>query len=177
MEKNAKKIKKNQLYIEINLHISDFFCIFAHFFEGNMSVYQVKAKKNYEAAVHLVAKNESDNLYIPSAHLAYYSAFMIMKYALANFNSISYDQQDQITGSSASHTLLFLSFMDEIKKRVALGDANDYMVNYNRMQLIRQKADYKTDKSGLTHIVLKENVDRAKTFYNNVATLYKFNQL
>lgn len=141
-----------------------------------MSVYQEKARKNYEAAAHLVAKNESDKVYIPSAHLAYYSAFLIMKYALANYNSLSYDQQDQITGSSASHNAIFSIFMDEVRK-VALGDANDYMVNYQRMQLIRQQADYKTDKSRLTHINLKANVERAKTFYNNVATLYKFNQL
>ena len=141
-----------------------------------MSVYQEKARKNYEAAAQLVAKNESDNIYIPSAHLAYYSAFLIMKYALANYNSLSYDQQDRITGSSASHNALFLSFMDEIKK-VALEDANDYMENYQKMQLIRQQADYKIDKSRLTHINLTKNVERAKTFFNNVATLYKFNQL
>jgi hypothetical protein len=139
-------------------------------------VYQEKARKNYEAAAHLVAKDKSDNVYIPSAHLAYYSAFLIMKYALANYNSLSYDQQDQITGSSASHNAIFTSFMDEIKK-VALGDANDYMVNYQKMQLIRQQADYKKDAPMLTYTNLKANVERAKTFYNKVATLYKFNQL
>lgn len=142
-----------------------------------MSVYQEKARKNYEAAAHLVAKNESDNVYIPSAHLAYYSAFLTVKYALANYNSVSYDLQDQIAGSLASHNAIFNSFMDEIKKRVALGDANDYMVEYKKMQMLRQRADYKKDAPMLTYSNLKANVERAKTFYNKVATLYKFNQL
>jgi hypothetical protein len=141
-----------------------------------MSAYQEKARKNYEAAAHLVAKDELGNVYIPSAHLAYYSAFLIMKYALANYNSLSYDQQDQIAGSSASHNAIFSIFMDEIRK-VALRDANDYMENYQKMQLIRQQADYKKDAPMLTYTNLKANVERAKTFYNKVATLYKFNQL
>jgi hypothetical protein len=141
-----------------------------------MSAYQEKARKNYEAAAHLVAKDELGNVYIPSAHLAYYSAFLIMKYALANYNSLSYDQQDQTAGSSASHNAIFSIFMDEIRK-VALRDANDYMENYQKMQLIRQQADYKKDAPMLTYTNLKANVERAKTFYNKVATLYKFNQL
>jgi hypothetical protein len=51
------------------------------------------------------------------------------------------------------------------------------MVKYNILKMLRQKADYKTDKSELTYIHMQKNVERAKNYYNNVASLYKINPL
>lgn len=141
-----------------------------------MPVYQEKAKKNYEAAAHLIALDEGDNMCIPSAHMAYYSAFLITKYALAKSNTLSYDQQDQIAGGSTSHTAIFGAFMNKVLN-IAPGDANDLMENFNKLKMLRQKADYKTDKSELTYIHMQKNVERAKDYYNNVASLYKINPL
>ena len=141
-----------------------------------MPVYQEKAKKNYEAAAHLVALGDGCNMYIPSAHMAYYSAFLIMKYALAKSNTLTYDQQKHIAGASTSHTEIFRAFMDTIRN-IAPGDANDLMVNFNKLKMLRQKADYKTDKSELTYIHMQKNVERAKDYCNNVASLYKIDPL
>ncbi len=141
-----------------------------------MPVYQEKAKKNYEAAARLIALGEGCNMYIPSAHMAYYSVFLIIKYALAKSNTLSYVQQDQIAGGSTSHTAIFGSFINEVRN-IAPSDANDLMVKYNILKMLRQKADYKTDKSELTYIHMQKNVERAKNYYNNVASLYKINPL
>ena len=137
-----------------------------------MPVYQEKAKKNYEAAAHLIALDGGDNMYIPSAHMAYYSAFLIIKHALAKSNTLTYDQQEQIAGGSTSHTAIFGAFMNEVRN-IAPDDANDFMVNFNKLKMLRKIADYKTDKSRLTYILMHENVKRAKDYYNNVASLYK----
>ena len=151
-----------------------FFVILQPILEKGMPVYQEKAKKNYEAAAHLVALGEGCNMYIPSAHMAYYSAFLIIKHALAKSNTLTYDQQEQIAESSTSHNEIFSVFMDTVRN-IAPSDANDFMVNFNKLKKLRQMADYKTDKSKLTYIHMQETVERAKDYYNNVASLYKIN--
>ena len=105
-----------------------------------------------------------------SAHPAYYSAFLLMKYVLAHFCGKDYTIQDQETDGKDSHIILsksVLPFM--VKQDVKTG--NDYLVWYNKLKKMRKQADYTPQI--IEKEKLKKNVIVAKQFMLSVESNFK----
>ena len=131
-----------------------------------MSEYLQKAHNNVITAGLLV----ENGLTIPSAHPAYYSAFLALKYVLSHFNSVDYAQQDKMTRGKDSHNILsnkalpFMAKTDPMTK-------NDYFVWYNKLKKMRRQADYKPDVIEDAHLI--ENLNIAKNFIESVSQHFK----
>lgn len=125
-----------------------------------MPAFLKKSRNNITTAELLI----DNGLPVTSAHPAYYSVFLLMKYLLAHFGSHSYDKQEDISKNKDSHKVisnLALPFM-------ATQDAetgNDYLYWYNKLKMMRNKADYKP--IDIEDSLLKTNLNAAKDFIQN----------
>lgn len=141
-------------------------CIFAILKRLKMSAFLQKARNNVVTAEFLI----DHDLSVSSAHPAYYSAFLLMKYVLAHFCGKDYAMQDQETIGKDSHLIISefaLPFM--VKQDVKTG--NDYFVWYNKLKKMRKQADYNSqmiEKEKLT-----ENLMVAKQFMLSIETNFK----
>ena len=126
-----------------------------------MPGYLKKAHNNIEVAEILI----KEALFKSSAHPAYYSAFLSIKYVLAHFCSIDYDAQDAMTCKKDSHIILSgiaLPFMAENDSVTN----NDYLVWYNKLKKMRKLADYRPDE--IRDDLLVANLDVAKLFLQHI---------
>lgn len=131
-----------------------------------MSAYLQKAHNNVDTAELLV----TNGLLMPSAHPAYYSAFMAIKFVLAHFNSIDYATQDKMAEGKDSHNILSglaLPFMAKVDATTK----NDYFVWYNKLKKMRRQADYRPDV--IAEDLLRENLNVAKNFIKRVDLYFK----
>lgn len=126
-----------------------------------MAAYLNKARNNILAAETLV----NNGLYVPSAHPAYYSSFLMMKYVLAHYFSIDYKRQDKLTEKKDSHKELSKIALPLLIKSDA-ENGNNYLEWYNKLKMMRNKADYRPESIGDTQ--LKKNFASAKGFMNEV---------
>lgn len=125
-----------------------------------MSAYLNKAHNNVATAEFLL----DNGLPLTSAHPAYYSAFLLMKHVLAHFCSQSYERQDEISKNKDSHKVisnLALPYMARWDSETG----NDYLVWYNKLKMMRNKADYKPED--IEDSLLRSNLDVAKNFIKN----------
>ena len=131
-----------------------------------MAAFLNKARNNICVANILV----ESNLHISSAHPAYYSSFLMLKYILAHFDSISYTKQGELTKDKESHNVLsglalpFLVDKDKIH-------GNDYLVWYNKLKMMRNKADYKPEN--IEDSLLEKNLEYAKEFISSIMMHFK----
>lgn len=122
-----------------------------------MSAYLNKSHNNVATAELLL----DNGLPLTSAHPAYYSAFLLMKYVLAHFCSQSYEKQDEISKNKDSHKVisnLALPFM----ARQDAETGSDYLYWYNKLKMMRNKADYKPED--IENSLLRSNLTAAKDF-------------
>lgn len=126
-----------------------------------MASYLQKARNNIVVAELLI----NNGLCKPSAHPAYYSAFLALKYVLAHFYSIDYAQQDEMINQKDSHKLLSNKALPLLVKDDGK-TGNDYFVWYNKLQKMRRQADYKPD--AIEDSLLKENLNTAKEFMGKI---------
>lgn len=131
-----------------------------------MASYLQKAKNDIVVAELLI----NNGLHKPSAHPAYYSAFLALKYVLAHFYSIDYAQQDVMTSQKDSHKILSNKALPFMVKDDG-GTGNDYFVWYNKLQMMRRQADYKPD--AIEDSLLKENLNTAKEFMRRINLRFK----
>jgi uncharacterized protein (UPF0332 family) len=125
-----------------------------------MAAYLNKARTNIKSAQILMNKG----LAIPSAHPAYYSAFLLLKYVLAHYGSINYTQQEALSNSKDSHTAISKRALPILVSRDP--DAgNDYFERYNKLKMIRKKADYKPVE--MKDILLQANLKDAEAFLSD----------
>lgn len=126
-----------------------------------MSAYKDKAQNNIVTAEILL----DNGLLLSSAHPAYYSSFLLMKYLLAHCFSVSYAQQETMTKNKDSHNILSKIAL----RTMAAQDTetgNDYLVWYNKLKMMRKKADYKPVE--IEDSLLRENLTTAKDFMKSV---------
>ena len=131
-----------------------------------MPGYLKKAHNNIVVAEMLV----TEGLFNSSAHPAYYSAFLSLKFVLAHFCSIDYKRQDVMSRGKDSHKILSekaLPFMVEYDSVTR----NDYLVWYNKLNKMRKSADYKPDD--IKNELLVENLNIAKLFMQHVDSYFK----
>lgn len=128
-----------------------------------MPAYKNKAQNNIVTAEILL----DNGLPLSSAHPAYYSSFLLMKFLLAHCFSVSYAQQETLTKNKDSHKIL----SNMVLPTMAAQDAetgNDYLVWYNKLKMMRRKADYKPVE--IEDSLLKDNLTTAKNFMKSVDT-------
>lgn len=131
-----------------------------------MPAFLKKSQNNVTTAELLINKG----LPATSAHPAYYSVFLLMKYLLAHFGPISYSDQEVLTNGKDSHGVLskealkFLSANDVITR-------NDYFVWYNKLKKMRKRADY--TPGVIEEWELKDNLDIAKKFIKSADSHFK----
>ena len=100
-------------------------------------------------------------LSVTSAHPAYYSVFLLMKYLLAHFGSHSYDKQEKIAKNKDSHNVISnLALLFMVAQDAETG--NDYLYWYNKLKMMRNKADYKP--VDIEDSLLRTNLTAAKDF-------------
>lgn len=131
-----------------------------------MPAFLKKSRNNVTTAELLI----NNGLPVTSAHPAYYSVFLLMKYLLARFGLISYSDQEVLTNGKDSHGVL----SREALKLLAANDAitrNDYFVWYNKLKKMRKQADYTPQV--LEEWELKDNLDTAKTFIKSADSHFK----
>ena len=80
-----------------------------------MPAFLKKSRNNVTTAELLIG----NGLPVTSAHPAYYSVFLLLKYMLAHFASISYSDQEALTSKKDSHGIL----SNEALKFLAANDA------------------------------------------------------
>jgi len=127
-----------------------------------MSAFLKKSQNNIVVAEILI-----DNKFaLSSAHSAYYSVFLLIKYMLAHNFSLSYAQQDELTRNGKdSHKIL----SDRALECMATQDqetGSDYFVWYNKLKMMRKKADYKPVE--IDDSLLMTNLTTAKDFMKSV---------
>lgn len=133
----------------------------AKFIKLDMPAFLKKAQNNIATAELLI----DNGLPLTSAHPAYYSSFLLMKYLLAHFFSVSYAQQEEMTKNKDSHKML----ANKALPCMAIQDTetgNDYLVWYNKLKMLRRKADYKP--VDIEDSLLTENLTTAKDFMKSV---------
>lgn len=131
-----------------------------------MSAYLNKAHNNVDTAK-LLVDNDCLN---SSAHPAYYSAFLYLKYVLAHHKDLDYGAQDAMTKGKDSHNTISniaLPFMAQ--KDTATG--SDYLVWYNKLKKMRKRADYVPESISADY--LKDNLAFAVEFMNHVEAFFK----
>ena len=126
-----------------------------------MSEYKNKANRNIKTAEFLL----NNGLLLSSAHPAYYSSFLLIKYLLANHFSVSYSQQEILTKNKDSHNILSNLALRKIAEQDAeLG--RDCLRWYNKLKMMRNKADYKPIE--IKDSLLRENWSVANAFMKSV---------
>lgn len=126
-----------------------------------MPTFLNKAHNNVSTAEFLL----DNGLPLTSAHPAYYSVFLLLKYVLAHFCSIDYVKQDELTSGQGSHREIAdraLPFLVSNDAEVA----NDYKVWYNKLEMTRRKADYRPVE--LKESQIRDVLNAAKSFKENV---------
>lgn len=131
-----------------------------------MSAYLQKAHNNVDTAELLVA----NGFLMSSAHPAYYSAFLAVKYVLAHFKSIDYATQDKKAKGKDSHNSLSGLALPFMAKADATTQT-DYLVWYNKLKKMRKQADYTPDV--IADALLMENLNLAKNFIKRVDLYFK----
>lgn len=126
-----------------------------------MAAYLKKARTNIKSAQILMG----NGLPVSSAHPAYYSAFLLLKYVLAHFGSINYTQQDALTNSKDSHTAISNRALPLVASKDP-NAGNDYFERYNKLKMIRKKADYKPVE--MKKLLLQENLKDAEAFLSGI---------
>lgn len=138
-----------------------------------MDSYLNAVKSNLFASYFLVGR--SDNVFIPSAHTAYYAAFILLKYILAQYHSCSYSEQNELAEGPNSHSTIFAKAIQCTKQQYS--GANEQILecvrSYNKLRHCRCVADYQLSDI-LTRDVLLANVNDAKSFVKNIEELYSF---
>lgn len=135
-----------------------------------MSSYLTKSTHNLKCA-EMIAK-QGVPLSVASAHVAYYSAFQLMKYILAQFMDLPYGQHDVIAKGKDSHNSLLVEFVKRLSKKMKQTTVNTIRTLLTRLKMIRQRCDYNTDN--FSQIQLDNNVASAKGFYNTMSNMYNF---
>ena len=126
-----------------------------------MPAYKNKAQNNIVTAEILL----DNGLLLSSAHPAYYSSFLLMKYLLAHYFSVDYAQQEALTKNKDSHKILSnLALPTMAAKDAETG--NDYLVWYNKLKMMRRKADYKPVE--IEDSQIRDNLTTAKSFMKSV---------
>lgn len=131
-----------------------------------MPAFLKKSRNNVTTAELLIG----NGLPVTSAHPAYYSVYLLLKYMLAHFASISYSDQEALTSKKDSHGIL----SNEALKFLAANDAitrNDYFVWYNKLKKMRKQADYTPNV--IEEWELKDNLDIAKMFIKTADSHFK----
>lgn len=126
-----------------------------------MPAFLNKAHNNVSTAELLL----DNGLPLTSAHPAYYSVFLLLKYVLAHFCSIDYVKQDELTSGQGSHR----EIADRALPYLIANDAevaNDYKVWYNKLEMTRRKADYRPVE--LKESQIRDVLNAAKSFKENV---------
>lgn len=126
-----------------------------------MPTYKSKAQSNIATAEILL----ENGLPLSSAHPAYYSVFLLLKYILAHYCSIDYIEQNKLASNQGSHR----EIADRALPYLVANDvevASDYRVWYNKLEMIRRKADYRPVKLKETQI--RDVLNVAKSFKDNV---------
>lgn len=131
-----------------------------------MPAFLNKAQNNIIVAELLLNKN----LHSTSAHPAYYSVYLLMKYILAHYMSTSYAAQDDLARSKDSHKVVSQIVLPYLKN-VDPKTGNDYFVWYNNLKMMRRKADYRP--ASIDVMNLSENLDYAKAFMGCVSNHFK----
>lgn len=128
-----------------------------------MSAYKYKAQNNIITAEALL-----DNGFLPSsAHPAYYSVFLLIKFLLAHCFSVSYAQQETLTKNKESHKVLSNMALTTMAAQDT-ETGNDYLVWFNKLRMMRRKADYNPVE--IADSMLRENLTTAKKFMESVDT-------
>ena len=131
-----------------------------------MSAYLQKAHNNIVVAEMLFNNGQKYS----SAHPAYYSAFLSVKYVLAHLLSIDYTKQEEMTQGQESHKAIF----EPALKAMATSDTAtgvNYYEWYNQLRKMRRLADYKPDSIEVAD--LQCNLNMAKSFLNKVDANFK----
>jgi len=128
-----------------------------------MPAYKNKAQNNIVTAEILL----DNGLPLSSAHPAYYSSFLLMKFLLAHCFSVSYAQQETLTKNKDSHKLLSNMALPTMAAQDT-ETGNDYLVWYNKLKMMRRKADYKPVE--IEDSLLRDNLTTAKNFMKSVDT-------
>lgn len=105
----------------------------------------------------------------PSAHLAYYSVFIVLKYIVCNYLGISYEVQDKEHSGGMSHKEIIDKVIDDVddKNPDLSFDLERYV---NSMKQLRVKADYKNEE--IDGPSISRHLANAQNVYNIVKPLY-----
>jgi len=128
-----------------------------------MSAYKYKAQNNIITAETLL----NNGLLLSSAHPAYYSVFLLIKFLLAHCFSVSYAQQETLTKNKESHKVLSNMALTTMAAQDT-ETGNDYLVWFNKLRMMRRKADYNPVE--IADSLLRENLTTAKKFMESVDT-------
>ncbi|MBR4327141.1 MAG: hypothetical protein IKP73_16625 [Bacteroidales bacterium] len=110
---------------------------------------------------------------VASSHSAYYSVFQMMKYVLAQFMGVSYEQQNDTTKGKDSHESLLKIFLNLLKTKVGKPNIIIGILSiYQSIKKMRSRCDYNTDK--YTNEQLLTNVAKAKEFNSKMSNIFNF---
>lgn len=131
-----------------------------------MPAFLNKAKKNISTAEVLI----NNGLPMTSAHPAYYSVYLLMKYLMAHFQYIGYDQQEELTKNKDSHNVISSQVLSFLKVEDCK-NGNAYFEWYNKLKMMRRKADYKPVE--IKNEILNQNFADAKDFFDGIMEHFK----
>ena len=125
-----------------------------------------KSEFNITAAENLV----SLSLYAPSIHCSYYACFQLMKYALREFEGISYDDIDKVVSTStfSEHSYIHKKIQDSIYG----ADKREYAEFKRKLKDLydfRIRSDYKNEE------ILLDPANRALRFSKELISYMKEN--
>ena len=136
-----------------------------------MCVYLTKSKENIKCADMMLSKGVP--LAVASSHSAYYSVFQMMKYVLAQFMDISYEQQKDETKGKDSHESLLKIFKNFLKTKVDKPSIIPIILSlYQSIKKMRTRCDYHIDD--YTVAQLSTNVANAKNFNCKMSNIFNF---
>lgn len=105
------------------------------------------------------AKNlRDDRKYNPATALAYYAAFMYMRYVWANANVNAVDYQSQNPLNEDVHNRVFTNVADYLASH--RGDENKFRSSWDNLSNLRHKADY--EKNDITDTECCDAIDCAE---------------
>ena len=131
-----------------------------------MSPYIQKSRDNLAAADCLVG----GKWYEASAHSAYYSIYFLSEELLSSYFGVGHDEQKILVNGPKSHQK-FIKKFTECLNTVSNFEPNDFVQWFNQTNMIRNKADYKPEKSP-KHIY-EENVKCAHDFAKGINDNFK----
>lgn len=136
-----------------------------------MSSYLTKSASNLKCAELMLTKGMP--LAIASSHSAYYSVFQMMKYVLARFMNVSYEQQNILTKSKDSHESLLKSFTTQLKTKVDKASVITGILSlYQSIKKMRTRCDYGTEIFTLGQLLA--NVTNVKDLNLRMSNILKF---